>query len=155
MGHLPPAVQPAVPAPDQDDHRAADLRDPRRRVAGAGHVKIIGRMGLRALIYFEVVTTVALVVGLVAVNITKPGVGVNLPLGQGSEISAKPQTRDQILLHTAPESILGVDELMDLARSMTNVNGNCPATVVVTKGEGEFAEASGEELAIAGGRGEI
>ena len=41
-------------------------------------------MGLRAIIYFEVVTTLALVIGLVAVNITKPGVGVNLPMGQQS-----------------------------------------------------------------------
>ena len=45
-------------------------------VAGAGHAKDVGRMGLRAIIYFEVVTTIALVIGLVAVNIAKPGVGV-------------------------------------------------------------------------------
>ncbi len=51
-------------------------------IAGAGHFKVVGRMGLRALIYFEVVTTLALVIGLVAVNITKPGVGVNLPMGR-------------------------------------------------------------------------
>src|SRR5262245_9150797 len=51
-------------------------------IAGAGHVKVVGRMGLRAIIYFEIVTTLALVIGLVAVNIMKPGVGVNLPMGQ-------------------------------------------------------------------------
>jgi proton glutamate symport protein len=75
-------------------------------IAGAGHFKIVGRMGVRALIYFEVVTTLALVIGLVAVNITKPGVGVNLPLGQQSEITAKAQTWDQILLHVVPESVI-------------------------------------------------
>ena len=75
-------------------------------IAGAGHFKIVGRMGLRALIYFEVVTTLALVIGLVAVNLTKPGVGVNLPIGQASEITAKPQTWDQILLHVVPESVM-------------------------------------------------
>jgi proton glutamate symport protein len=75
-------------------------------IAGAGHVKVVGRMGLRAIIYFEVVTTLALVIGLVAVNITKPGVGVNLPIGQPSDVSAKAQTWDQILLHVAPESVL-------------------------------------------------
>ncbi|MEO6212611.1 MAG: cation:dicarboxylase symporter family transporter [Vicinamibacterales bacterium] len=74
-------------------------------IAGAGHFKVVGRMGLRAMIYFEVVTTIALAIGLVAVNITKPGIGVNLPLGQASEISAKAQTWDQILLHTVPESV--------------------------------------------------
>ncbi len=51
-------------------------------IAGAGHVKVVGRMGLRAIIYFEIVTTLALVIGLVAVNVMKPGVGVNLPMGQ-------------------------------------------------------------------------
>ena len=58
-------------------------------IAGAGHVKVVGRMGLRAIIYFEIVTTLALVIGLVAVNIMQPGVGVNLPMGQKSEISAE------------------------------------------------------------------
>ena len=74
-------------------------------IAGAGHFKVVGRMGLRALIYFEIVTTLALVIGLVAVNIVKPGVGVNLPMGQQSDISAKAQTWDQILLHVVPESV--------------------------------------------------
>jgi proton glutamate symport protein len=75
-------------------------------IAGAGHFRVVGRMGFRALIYFEIVTTLALVIGLVAVNITKPGIGVNLPMGQGSEITAKAQTWDQILLHVVPESVI-------------------------------------------------
>ena len=50
--------------------------------------------------------------------------------------------------------ILGVDELMDMARTMTNVIGNCLATVVVAKWEGEFVEAiDDQDLAVA--RGEI
>jgi proton glutamate symport protein len=75
-------------------------------IAGAGHFKVVGRMGVRAIIYFEVVTTIALLIGLTAVNLMKPGVGVNLPMGQQSEITAKPQTWDQILLHTVPESVI-------------------------------------------------
>ena len=74
-------------------------------IAGAGHFKVVGRMGLRALIYFEAVTTLALIIGLAAVNFTKPGVGVNLPAGAQSDITAKPQTWDQILLHVVPESV--------------------------------------------------
>lgn len=74
-------------------------------IAGAGHFKVVGRMGLRALIYFEVVTTLALIIGLLAVNITKPGVGVNLPTGHQPEITATAQTWDQILLHVVPESV--------------------------------------------------
>ena len=51
--------------------------------------------------------------------------------------------------------ILGVDELMDMARTMVNVIGNCLATVVVAKWEGEFVEASDRDLAVAAVRGEI
>jgi proton glutamate symport protein len=51
--------------------------------------------------------------------------------------------------------ILGVDELMDMARTMTNVIGNCLATVVIAKWEGEFVEASDADLALAAARGEI
>ena len=51
--------------------------------------------------------------------------------------------------------ILGVDELMDMARTMVNVVGNCLATVVVAKWEGEFVEASEQELELAAARGEI
>jgi Na+/H+-dicarboxylate symporter len=75
-------------------------------IAGAGHFKVVGRMGLRALIYFEIVTTLALVIGLVAVNVTRPGDGVNLPIGQASGITAQAQTWDQILLHVVPESVI-------------------------------------------------
>ena len=75
-------------------------------IAGAGHVKVVGRMGVRAIIYFEIVTTLALVIGLVAVNLMRPGAGVNLPMGQGPEIAATPQTWDQILLRLVPESII-------------------------------------------------
>src|SRR5204862_5891326 len=47
-------------------------------IAGTGDIKQVGRMGVKALIYFEIVTTFALFIGLAAVNITKPGVGVSL-----------------------------------------------------------------------------
>jgi proton glutamate symport protein len=47
-------------------------------IAGTGDIKQVGRMGAKALIYFEIVTTFALFIGLAAVNITKPGIGVSL-----------------------------------------------------------------------------
>src|SRR3954470_19451184 len=76
-------------------------------IAGAGHAKAVGRMGLRAMIYFEVVTTIALLIGLLAVNILKPGVGLVLPAPSGPPaISATAQTWDQILLHTVPTSVI-------------------------------------------------
>ena len=76
-------------------------------IAGAGHFKDVGRMGLRAMIYFEVVTTVALLIGLLAVNIMQPGVGMVLPAPAGAPpITAVAQTWDQILLHMVPTSII-------------------------------------------------
>jgi Na+/H+-dicarboxylate symporter len=54
-------------------------------IAGAGSFKEIGRIGLKALIYFEVVTTLALFIGLGAVNLVKPGLGVNLPSEPSAE----------------------------------------------------------------------
>ncbi|HYM61036.1 MAG TPA: cation:dicarboxylase symporter family transporter, partial [Thermoanaerobaculia bacterium] len=47
-------------------------------IAGTGDIRQVGRIGIKALVYFEIVTTFALVIGLAAVNITKPGVGVSL-----------------------------------------------------------------------------
>src|SRR3954463_457472 len=76
-------------------------------IAGAGHVKAVGRMGLKAMIYFEVVTTLALLIGLLAVNIMKPGVGLVLPAATGAPpIAAAHQTWDQIFLHTFPTSVI-------------------------------------------------
>src|SRR6478672_1332409 len=47
-------------------------------IAGTGDIKQVGRIGIKALVYFEVVTTLALFIGLAAVNITRPGDGVSL-----------------------------------------------------------------------------
>src|SRR5437870_7302248 len=47
-------------------------------IAGTGDIRQVGRIGLKSLVYFEVVTTFALFIGLAAVNLTKPGVGVSL-----------------------------------------------------------------------------
>lgn len=54
-------------------------------IAGAGDMRKVGRVGIKAMAYFTMATLLALVIGLVAVNITKPGVGVNLPSEQSAE----------------------------------------------------------------------
>jgi aerobic C4-dicarboxylate transport protein len=46
-------------------------------IAGMADLKSVGRIGLKALIYFEVLTTVALILGLVVINVVRPGAGVN------------------------------------------------------------------------------
>src|SRR4030088_2824087 len=50
-------------------------------IAGAGALKKVGRMGIKALLYFEIVTTAALFIGLAVVNFTKPGAGGTLAAG--------------------------------------------------------------------------
>ena len=47
--------------------------------AHADDLKAVGRLALKAILYFEIVTTLALFIGLAAVNLAKPGVGVQLP----------------------------------------------------------------------------
>jgi len=75
-------------------------------IAGHGNLKQVGRMGIKALIYFEIVTTLALGIGLLAVNIIRPGDGVNLQAAvQPGEISAKQQTVAEIVSHIVPQSI--------------------------------------------------
>jgi proton glutamate symport protein len=74
-------------------------------IAGAGHGRAVGRMGLKALLYFEVVTTLALVIGLVAVNLVRPGVGLTLPT-EPSGVPAVAQGWREILLHLIPESVI-------------------------------------------------
>jgi proton glutamate symport protein len=75
-------------------------------IAGAGHFKQVGRMGFKAIVYFEIVTTIALIVGLVAVNLTRPGDGLSIPLEDTSGITAKAQTWKDILLHVVPNSVI-------------------------------------------------
>ncbi|MGZ4777888.1 MAG: dicarboxylate/amino acid:cation symporter, partial [Thermoanaerobaculia bacterium] len=47
-------------------------------IAGTGDIRQVGRIGVKSLVYFEIVTTFALFIGLAAVNLTRPGVGVSL-----------------------------------------------------------------------------
>ncbi len=82
-------------------------------IAGTGDIRQVGRIGLKALIYFEIVTTFALFIGLAAVNITKPGVGVALPPAMTAAdaaargiTAARPQTLGEIIAHLSPASII-------------------------------------------------
>jgi proton glutamate symport protein len=75
-------------------------------IAGGGHAKVVGRMAVRALIYFEVVTTLAIAIGLLAVNLTRPGQGIHLPPQPPSTHLQPPQTWQDFLLHVFPESVV-------------------------------------------------
>jgi aerobic C4-dicarboxylate transport protein len=56
-------------------------------IAGAGSMKKIGRVGVKALIYFEVVSSIALVIGLIVANLIKPGAGVSHTGGESSQVT--------------------------------------------------------------------
>src|SRR5437870_9687645 len=75
-------------------------------IAGHSNLRQVGRMGVKALVYFEVVTTLALLIGLAAINLTRAGVGVTLPASTvPPQISAPAQSASDIILHVFPENI--------------------------------------------------
>lgn len=75
-------------------------------IAGHADLKQVGRMGVKALLYFEIVTTIALFIGLAAINISKAGVGVTLPPGaQTEQLTAVKQTATDVILHIFPENV--------------------------------------------------
>jgi proton glutamate symport protein len=77
-------------------------------IAGHGDLKSVGRMGIKSLIYFEVATTLALVIGLVAINFSHAGVGLSMPSsppsGESVPTTATTHWQDSIL-HIFPENI--------------------------------------------------
>ena len=75
----------------------------------AGHaddLKAVGRLAVKSIIYFEIVTTLALVIGLVAVNLTEPGVGVSLPPPDPSMVKPPSEkiTLSSVIEHAVPRS---------------------------------------------------
>jgi proton glutamate symport protein len=75
-------------------------------IAGGGHVKAVGRMAVKAVIYFEVVSTLAIAIGLLTVNLTRPGVGVVLPPRATGTQLAPPQTWQDFVVHIVPDSVV-------------------------------------------------
>jgi proton glutamate symport protein len=79
-------------------------------VAGTGDLKAMGRIGLKAIVYFEVATTIALVIGLVLVNMFKPGAGLAIPLaGDTAAVAAiarNQQSGWEMVLHLFPTSVV-------------------------------------------------
>lgn len=74
-------------------------------IAGHANLKAIGRMGLKALIYFEIVTTLALAIGLAAINFSKAGVGAQIAAPGGETLPVEKVTAAETLLHVFPENI--------------------------------------------------
>jgi proton glutamate symport protein len=76
-------------------------------IAGHSNLKQVGRMGWKSILYFELVTTVALVIGILAINITQAGKGIKLPEGFHQELpETKAQTWQDHIVNIFPENII-------------------------------------------------
>jgi proton glutamate symport protein len=74
-------------------------------IAGHSDLKAVGRMGVKALIYFELVTTLALFIGLTAINVSQAGVGAQIPEAPGEQLNVEKLTATDTILHVFPENI--------------------------------------------------
>jgi proton glutamate symport protein len=77
-------------------------------IAGHGDLKSVGRMGVKSILYFEVLTTLALAIGLAAINLTKAGVGLAISAGAAPGYALPPVATahwDDFLLHLFPENL--------------------------------------------------
>jgi proton glutamate symport protein len=74
-------------------------------IAGHSNLRQVGRMGIKALVYFEIVTTLALVIGWAAITVSRAGVGVNLPPPEAEVQQPAARTWQDIVLDVFPENI--------------------------------------------------
>ena len=76
-------------------------------IAGHSNLRQVGRMGWKSILYFELVSTIALFIGLLAINISRAGIGVIIPseISQQNIPDVKAQTFEEIILHVFPENI--------------------------------------------------
>ncbi|MBN9351944.1 MAG: cation:dicarboxylase symporter family transporter [Chitinophagaceae bacterium] len=76
-------------------------------IAGHSDLKQVGRMGWKSVLYFEVVTTIALIIGLIAINISQAGVGIHIPAGFHEELpKSAPHSWQEIILDIFPENFV-------------------------------------------------
>jgi aerobic C4-dicarboxylate transport protein len=83
-------------------------------IAKMGDMKEVGRVGIKALVYFEAVTTLALAIGLVVVNVVQPGAGINADVSTLDTKAVASYAKDakalstvDLLLHIIPDSVVG------------------------------------------------
>lgn len=91
-------------------------------IAGGGHAGGVGRMGVKSIIYFEIVTTLALIIGLLVVNLVQPGAGITLvgdPGTLGAIAQNHPKTIVETLVHIFPASIIDAMAKGDVLQIVT------------------------------------
>jgi len=119
-------------------------------IAGAGSVRAMGRIGVKALVYFELVTTLALAVGLVAVNIARPGEGVHL--SRTAAEAALPATHSDagaMVEHIVPASIVDAmakGEVLEIVVFAVFFGAACASLGAKAKPVVEFCAALGDVM---------
>ncbi len=119
-------------------------------IAGSGNVKAMGRIGLKAIVYFEIVTTVALFLGLGAVNLTRPGAGMKLERTAAEALV--PQTKTSfsaVLEHTFPSSIIDAmarGEVLQIVVFAFLFGAACTAAGAKAKPVVDFTESLAEVM---------
>lgn len=110
-------------------------------IAGHGDdMKRVGRLALKSIVYFEIVTTLALFIGLFAVNLLKPGVGVSLVATETAPVSSSQITVSSVLEHIVPQSFFeaaATNEMLQIvfwsvvfAIGLSQVRGRAKETMV-------------------------
>jgi proton glutamate symport protein len=112
-------------------------------IAGHGDdMKRVGRLGLKSIVYFEIVTTLALFIGLLTVNVIKPGVGAALaaPAAGATPLASEPVTFASVLEHIVPQSFFDAaarNEMLQIvfwsvlfAIGLTQVRGRAKETML-------------------------
>jgi proton glutamate symport protein len=120
-------------------------------IASAGELKTMGRVALKALVYFELATTVALAIGLIVVNVAQPGSGLRLSTETGRPASslAKPLSLSQILEHAVPQNIfesLAQNDVLQMVIFFFLFGAACSAVGVKAQPVVTFANAVAEVM---------
>ncbi len=118
-------------------------------VAGTGSLKTMGRVGLKALLYFEVVTTMALFIGLAAVNLARPGEGVRLAADRPAPAAAGGATLAGVLEHTFPASVIDAmarGEVLQIVIFSLLFGAACAAAGAQAKPVVDFCAALGQVM---------
>jgi len=119
-------------------------------IAGGGDLKRMGRIGLKAIVYFEIVTTFALFLGLAAVNLVRPGAGMKLSL-TSAEAATPPQqaAAGSIIEHVFPASIIDAmarGDVLEIVVFAFLVGAACAAAGAKAKPVVAFCEALAEVM---------
>lgn len=118
-------------------------------IAGTGSVKTMGRIGLKAMIYFEVATTIALFLGLATVNLTQPGAGMTLERTATETGLAQAPGFASTLEHTFPQSIIDAmarGEVLQIVVFAFLFGAACAAIGVKAKPVVDFCQSLAEVM---------